>query len=172
MIPEAIYNFNLYDEKSQRLLGTGAEITLPDLQNNTAAVSGGGMLGEVESPLIGQYSSIEFEIPVRMLGKESFQFMKKQTKGTSIIIRGAMQVTDEKTHEISYKKIRATIKGRNKGNNLGKMKQGESMDASLKIEVTYMKIEIEDRTMFELDKFNSILIIDGEDQLKTIRGMC
>lgn len=172
MIPEAIYNFNLYDEKSQRLLGTGAEITLPDLQNNTAAVSGGGMLGEVESPLIGQYGSVEFEIPIRMIGKESFQFMKKQTKGTSVTIRGAMQVTDEKTHEIDFKNIRVIIRGRNKGNNFGKMKQGESMDGTLKIEVTYMKVEVEGSTMFELDKFNSILVIDGEDQMKRIKGMC
>lgn len=171
-IPEAIYNFNIYDETSYRLLCTGPEISMPDLQNKTVTVSGGGILGEIDSPLIGQYADIEFEIPYRMLGEESFQFMKKQTKGTSIIIRGAMQVTNPKTHEIQFKKIRVIIRGRNKGNNLGKMKQGESMDGGLKIGVTYLKVEIEGANMFELDKFNDTLVVDGEDQLKEIRGMC
>lgn len=172
MIPEAIYKFNIYDEAMVQQLGSGGELTLPDLQAMTSTVSGSGLLGEIDSPLLGMFSSIEFEIPYRILNEEGFKFMKKQAHGSGVTIRGAQQVTNMTTHAIEHKQMRVVIRGRNKGMNLGKMKQGESMDSAIKLEVTYILIEVEGKKMLELDKFNTIFIIDGEDQLVDIRRMC
>lgn len=172
MIPEAIYNFNIYDSTGTKMWGSGDELKLPDLQSKTSTMSGGGMLGDIESPLLGIYGSIEFEIPQRMLNEEAFSFIKKQSKGAGVMVRGAQQITDAVTHEIDHRSMRVVIRGRNKAVNFGKLKQGESMDASIKLEVTYLLVEIEGKKMFELDKFNSVLVIDGEDQLAKIRRMC
>lgn len=172
MIPEAIYNFNVYDQDGIRQLGSGEELALPDLQSLTTTVSGSGMLGEVDSPLPGHFGSIEFELPYRILDKEIFEAMLKQINGTSLVIRGAMQVTNENTHEIFYKNMRVIVRGRNKGISLGKVKRAESTDSSIKLEVTYIKIEVDDVIEFELDKFNTVFVLHGVDQLKDIRGMC
>lgn len=171
-IPEAIYKYNVYDYVGEMLLGNGSELTLPDLKALTSTINGGGMLGEVDSPLIGMFGSTEFEMPFRILTKEAFKFMKSQSKGSGFTIRGCQQITNLETHEIEYKQMRVVVRGRNKGIKLGKIKAGESMDCSVTLEITYMLIEVEGETMLELDKFNSVYIVDGEDQLKEIRRMC
>lgn len=171
-IPEAIYKFNVYDILGEKLLGNGTELSLPDLKSLTSTVSGGGMMGEVDSPLPGMFGSTEFEMPFRILTEETFRFMKNQSKGSGFVIRGGQQVTNLETHEIEYKQMRVVVRGRNKGMKLGKIKSGEAMDCSVTLELTYILIEVDGKTMLELDKFNSIYIIDGEDQLEEIRRMC
>ncbi|MGG1599320.1 head maturation protease, ClpP-related [Paenibacillus naphthalenovorans] len=57
-----------------------------------------------------------------------------------------------------------------KGVDLGTLAPGGMTETTNTIEVLYLKIEENGRTLLELDKLNFIYIVDGEDQLVDIRN--
>lgn len=73
-IPGVINNFNLYNNGTA-LVGLTGEISLPDFEGMTETLSGPGILGEIEEVIIGQFGSMELEIPFRILDEDAFKLM-------------------------------------------------------------------------------------------------
>ncbi|WP_404427305.1 phage major tail tube protein [Ureibacillus chungkukjangi] len=167
-IPEKVHSYNVYDD-TEKLVGVAAEVTLPTLEAMSETVSGAGMLGEYESSTPGHFGSITIEIPFRTLTDKSFSLLKH--KGRSIVLRAAQQSYDVSGGGIQQRGLKITLRGLPKALELGKLAAGTQTETKNTIEVLYMKIEENGRVLLELDKLNSIYIVDGEDMLADVRNL-
>lgn len=169
-IPSKINMFNVY-KGDNLLVGISDEVTLPDFESLTSTLSGPGVLGEIDDPTIGQFGSMEMEIPFRTMDKDLF-ILSDDVSSVDVTLRGAIQYTASDTGKTNLKQMRIVIRGKNKGITGGKMKQGEGTGSSIKLELLYILIEINAVAEIELDKLNSIYKVHGKDLLEKIRKLC
>lgn len=167
-IPEKINAFNVYKD-GKKLIGVSDEVKLPDFESLTETISGAGILGEIDSPTIGLFGGMEMEIPFRQL-TESLSDLVNPLKGISITLRGSSQVMDSNGN-VSFEGIRVLVRGRCKSLIGGKFKQGSGTGSSVKIELTYCKIEINKKNIVELDKLNCKYKVGETDILQKVRSL-
>ena len=167
-IPDKIHMANVYRD-GNKLVGLADEITLPDFESMTETMSGFGMLGEIESPTPGFFSAMELEIPFRTLADDMFD-MYNPNVSVSLTIRAAQQVNDD-SGNVNYEGLRVVVRGRPKGLTGGSVKQGSPTGSSIKLELSYIYIEYNSEPIIELDKFNSVFKVRGEDVLKKARSL-
>ena len=164
-IPERLINFRVYDEENNPL-GL-ATVDLPQLQAMSDTVSGAGIAGEVDSPVLGHYQSMTTTFHWRTIEADAMKLNKQ--KSHQIDLRGAQQVYDTSTGDYAVKKVRATLKMTPKNSNLGSFEPGSTTDSEQELEVTYIKLFIDDKEMVEIDKYNFIAKFNGEDGLAQVR---
>lgn len=167
-MPERVVNYNVYDD-TDRLIGVSAEVTLPNFEAMTETISGAGIAGEYESAIPGHFSSQTIEIPFRTLMDKSFSLMKN--RGRPLVLRAAQQSYDVAMGKSQKRPLKITIKYQPKGLSLGTLSVGGMTESTNTLEVLYIKIEENGRTMLEYDKLNFIFIVDGEDLLGDISRM-
>ena len=170
MIPESINRFNMY-LKGNRLIGVSGEISLPDLSSMTSTVSGAGIAGEMESPSIGMFGSIKQEIPFRMLSKDMLK-LYNPIEPMELTLRASEQSTVQGSGIIDFQGMRVVFRRRPVDIKLGNLKQGGPMDSSVSLELSYILIEVDGETMFELDKLNDVFVVNGVDLLAKVRKQC
>lgn len=170
MIPESINRFNMY-LKGNRLIGVSGEISLPDLSSMTNTVSGAGIAGEMESASIGMFGSIKQELPFRMLSKDMLKLYNPM-EPMELTLRASEQSTVQGSGIIDFQGMRVVFRGRPVDIKLGTLKQGGQMDSSVTLELSYLLIEVDGETMFELDKLNDVFVVNGVDLLAKVRKQC
>lgn len=168
-IPEVIHDFNTYNA-GKKQVGTTGEVALPDLEALTASISGAGILGEYEAVVAGHFSSLEQEVPFRVVNKDFFD-MIAPTKAVDLTLRGAIQYTDQATQNTDYMGLRVVFRGKCKKTKPGTVKLHDVMDASVTLELTYILIEMGGEKKLELDKLNPKYVVNGVDQLAKVRAL-
>ena len=171
IIPEVLHSFNVYDGGGNGQIGVSDEMSMAEIKSKVATISGAGIIGSYDVPIVGYFDSIVQEIPFRVLYlnlAELINPMKMQT----INIRGSIQVTDKSTAVSDFVSFRYMLKGRTTTLTPGTLKLGDVMGAKISIEATYVLIEIGGEVMVEIDKLNSIFKVDGTDLLEKARKMC
>lgn len=166
-IPSVISNFNVY-KGGNKLVGVTSEVTLPDLEYMTSTLSGAGLAGETDIPIIGHFGAISMEIPFSILYDDSFSLL--ELNGDQLTLRGNVQMYDAGSGSIKNVSMKVIVGGIPKGLKPGKMAIGSTMDSSTSIEVTYLKIMINNQEKLELDKFNYVYKINGVDQLEDVKS--
>lgn len=166
-LPDKINNFNVYDGK-YKLVGISAEVTLPSLDPLTDTLNVAGMAGEVESEVIGSFGSMKLEIPFVNMCADFFAFAASTEP---VVLRGAQEVFNTQTQSKVKVNVVITVKGRTMNINPGSFKKGGKGEPKITKEVTYLKIAINNETVLELDKLNSIFNLGGVDQFAEIRSM-
>lgn len=169
IIPEVINNFNAY-KSGNRLIGVTNEVTLPDIVSMTETISGAGLLGEYETVLLGHYSSIELEIPFRILEDDIFSLANPMDV-QEITLRGTQQISDRDA-SLKTQGMRIVVRGRVKSFKEGTLKMGGQMGSSVVLEVFYILIEVKQEKKFELDKLNEVLYVNGVDVMAQIKQYC
>jgi len=164
-IPEKISNYNVYND-TDKLVGVSAEVTMPKLEAMSETISGAGIAGEFDSPTPGHFGSIQVEIPFRVLMDQSFKLMVPGAK--NIVLRASQQSYDVAGGQINHRPLKITFRGLPKGVDLGTMGVGKQTDTKNTLEVLYIKIEENGKTLLELDKLNFIYKINGVDVLGDI----
>lgn len=149
-----------------RLIGV-AEVKLPTLKFMSEKVSGADVLGEAEIPLIGITESMEVEIKFNSVVSSMLSLI--DITGSLLEFRGSILGRDSNTGELSEKGIRIVTKSPIKEIDLGSLATNKLMDSSSKLEIIYLKIEIDGAMALEIDKFNGVFNILGNDMLKTYR---
>ena len=91
IIPEVMNNYNVYNDRAKKLIGISGEVELPELEAITDTVEAAGVLGEVEDPVTGQFSSAKINsstggtdyVPVKIVvrGKATTSSLGKLVKG-------------------------------------------------------------------------------------------
>ncbi len=170
-IPEVVNHFNVYDERAQKLVGRSGEVSLPDLDAITETIEGGGVLGEVEDPVTGHFSSIKMTIPFTNLYAPISGLMNT-TKPTQLTLRGSMQCMDPTTGETGYYPIKIVVRGKASSTKLGKLENGKKMEPEIELELLYIQVMIDNVKVIELDKLNFIYILNGVDMLAEIKRQC
>jgi Phage tail tube protein FII len=168
-IPTKINKYNVYNE-GNRLLGMGDEMSLPDFEASAETISGAGILGEIDDPTVGYFGNQEIEIPFRVVDGEAIN-MLDMTKAVKLEIRGAMQTTSS-AGDIEFKPVRVVVRGRAAKFSPGKLKAGNPMDTAITLTVLYILIELDGKSVLELDKLNEVFKINGVDVLAAIKEMC
>lgn len=166
-IPEVINNYNVYN-KENILVGVSGEVELPDIESITDTIEGAGILGEIEDAVTGQFSSMKLKIPFSVIYTSIFDVMDTTT-GANITLRGSMQEMDRETGETDYTQVRIVVRGKANTTKLGKFAKGKKTESEVELEIFYLKIEIDGANCFELDKLNSVFVLNGKDMLAKIR---
>ena len=170
MIPESINRFNLY-LKGNRLVGVSGEVSLPDLSPMTNTVNGAGIAGDIESASIGMFGSMKQEIPFRMLSKDMLK-LYNPLEPIELTLRASEQSSVQGSGMIDFQAMRVVFGGRPTDIKLGNLKQGDQMGSSVTLELSYILIEVDGETMFELDKLNDVFVVNGVDILEKVRKQC
>lgn len=164
-VPEKLINFRVYQNGSD-LIGI-ADVTLPNLEAMTETVKGAGIAGEIDSPVLGHYSSMELELNWRTLEKPNV--LLASPKGVKLDLRAAQQVYDSSAGAYVVRPVKIVVSGVPKNTEPGKLDVGTTSDTKNTIEVNYIKITIDGEDVLEVDKFNYICNIGGTDYLAEVR---
>lgn len=167
-VPEIINNYNVYNNGNV-LVGVSGAVTLPTFDAITQEVSGAGILGTYDTSVAGMYSSMTQEVPFRVLDSDIFTIMNP-SELVDLTFRASAQSTVKATGAIEYKGMRIVERGRLKSFTPGKLELGKQMDASVTLELLYILIEIEGKTVLEYDKLNSVFIVNEVDLLEKVRA--
>lgn len=169
LIPDKINNFNVYADTAtaaNKLIGVTDEVTLINLQSMSETISLAGMAGEVDSPTVGQYQSMEIEIKFSNIAKSSLEVAAKDN--VPLIFRSNQEFIDPVTCTKSMKNRTITIRGMTKAINFGVLKKSGYGNPSITKEVVYYKEVVDGEVVAEIDKFNGKAIIGGVDLTKDI----
>lgn len=157
--------FQVYKD-GNKLVGV-AEVKLPTLKFMSEKISGADVLGEVEMPLSGITESIEVEIKFNSVLSSLLTLV--DISGSLLECRGSIIARESNTGALVEKSIRIVMQPATKEIDIGSLATNKLMDSNSKLEVIYLKIEIDGSTALEIDKFNSIFTILGKDLLKDYR---
>ena len=164
-IPERLVDFRLFDEDNS-MIGT-VTADLPELQYLTDTIKGGGIAGEIDSPVLGHFQSMSMTLHYRTISDDAVK--KFVHKYHQLDLRGSQQVYDTSSGTNATVPVRCTIKCAPKRLALGTFEPGASTDSEEEFEVTYIKMYIDGKEILEVDKFNYICSINGEDILTSVR---
>ncbi len=167
VIPELVNAFNVY-LKGNKLVGVSGEVELPELEAMTETIELAGSLGELETPATGHFSSAKMKIPFAVLHEDLFSLIDT-TKPVEITLRGSMQCQDPKTGATDYYPIKIVVRGKATTTTLGVLSKGKKGEPEIELEISYIKVVINNITGLELDKLNFKYVLNGEDMLAKIR---
>lgn len=165
-VPEKLINFMAYNE-GQNLIGV-VDVELPALESMTETVSGAGIAGEVDSPTLGHYGSMTCRINFRTVTKDAASLAAQRSH--QLEFRGSQQVFDAGTGRYSTQSLRCVVKAVPKNVELGNLTAGAPTETGNEFEVNYIKLWVGGEELVEIDKFNFIARINGEDYLASVRA--
>jgi hypothetical protein len=164
-IQERLSSYRVYLDGVD-LLGM-ADVDLPDIEAMTDTVKGAGIAGEIDTPVVGHYSSMSMTLNWRTV---SGNLMLLATPvAHHLELRGAVQIYDAASGTYSTQAQKIVVKANPKKIGLGKMDTGATQDSSSEFEVSYIKVSIGGISRLEIDKFNFICVINGIDFLAETR---
>ena len=167
-IPEKINDYNAYVDGT-KMIGVAASVTLPEINMKSSTVSGVGVSGEIDSPTIGQFESMEQEIQFNTLYSSTMDMLSPLST-VNLTFRAAQQVYD-KTGGYNFKGLRVVEMGRVKKFNPGKIEKGEAMEATVTLELTYIMVEVDGSVLLEADKLNGVYKVNGVDMLAGVNEL-
>ena len=167
-IPEKVNNYNVYQD-GNKMIGLAAEVELPSIKMKTSTIEGVGVGGEIDSPTIGQFESLEAKLKFNTLYSSATDLMNPLNT-VNLTLRAAQQVYD-KTGGYAFKGLRIVMGGRVKEVNPGTVKKGNAMDAETTLELTYYMIEVDGEQVVEVDKLNGVYKVNGSDMLAGIAAL-
>ena len=165
-VPEKLINFRVYENGGDQV-GV-ADVTLPKLSSMTETVKGAGIAGEVDSPVLGHFKSLEVELNWRTLEKTNLN-MTAHT-GLHLDLRGAQQVYDSGTGKYVVRPVKCVIAGVTKETDMGKFDVGQTTGTKTTVEAAYIKVDVDGENVLEIDKFNYICKVGGTDWLAAVRS--
>lgn len=165
-IPERLINFRVYNNGND-LLGV-ATVELPELEAMSDTVSGAGIAGEVESPVMGHFGSMTTTITWRTIEKSLAELAKPDAH--ALEVRGSEQVYDAANGIYSTVPVRCSMRVSPKTVSLGSFEPGSTTDSEQEFEVTYLKLEVNKKEVVEIDKYNYIARFNGVDVLAKVRA--
>lgn len=165
-IPDKLINAKIYKQGKTELMGT-ADAELPGMEYITEAITGLGLAGEVETPVVGHFKSLPFKFKWNTINERATDLLFPETHHLEIY--SSLQDYDAGTGKLISKPVKAVLRALPKKVNLGKLEPAKKMDSETELECVYIKMWIDGQVVLEIDKFNFICNINGEDVLASVR---
>lgn len=108
LVPQVVNNYNAYTG-DDKMIGLADEVTLPKIKNKTTTVNGMGIGGDVDSPVPGQFESMEATLTWNTLYSYATK-MLHPGRSVQITLRAAMQ-NEDKDGGYTYKGLRIVLGG-------------------------------------------------------------
>ena len=166
LYPDKTINYKIYKDGAN-LIGVGT-VELPELSFMTDTLSGAGIAGEIETPVLGHLQTMSCTINWRSVTKEALSLL--QTEGATLTLRAAQQEMDGATNALSAKPLKIVLKTLPKTATLGSLEIGASAGTSTELEVSYIKIEEGGEEILEIDKINFVCRVNGKDSMTGVRS--
>ena len=90
-------------------------------------------------------------------------------RAVALEARGANQYWDSGANKYVMDTVRVVIRGRSKAMAGGSWEPASTVDATNTIETTYIKYEVNGKTLLEVDKYAYKFVAGGEDIMQPIR---
>lgn len=163
MIPEMLTNCVMFVD-GVSFSGDVPSMTLPKLSIKTEEYRGGGMSGPVDLPT--GLEKLEAAFTTNGVRKEALKFfgLADQT-ACNLVFRGSF-----KGQKGTVKSVTVTLRGSLKEVDMGDWKPGDKAEIKHAVAITYYKLEIDGRVMYEIDFANMVQVINGVDQLAAERS--
>lgn len=163
MIPQVLYNTNLFVDGIS-FAGDVPSLSLPKLVVKMDEYRGGGMAGPIEMDV--GLEKMEASFTTNGVRREAMKFfgLADQTAFNGVY-RGSFKGQKGQTTAVV-----ATLRGTLKELDPGDWKAGDKAEFKYSIAVSYYKLEIAGRLIYEIDMVASIRVIDGVDQLASMRS--
>lgn len=162
---KVLKDFRMYDTSSVFL--DTVDVTLPEIAYMTTTSSGAGIMGEIETPIIGLIQSMGITINSHNISVQQIGLIDGSTQ---LEFRGSEQYTDVATGEIKERSVKITTRVVPKKYSPGSLAKASEMGSSFEGEVIYLKILHDGKEAVEIDKLNYICTINGVDVMKTTRA--
>jgi P2 family phage contractile tail tube protein len=163
MIPQTLSNCAVFVD-GVSFAGDVPTLSLPKLTQKTEDYQGGGMLAPVEFAL--GLEKLEAAFTTNGVRRESLKFfgLSDQT-ATNLVFRAAF-----KGLKGAVTPVIVTMRGGIKEVDMGDWKPATVSEIKHAVKLTYYKLEIDGRVMYEIDPINMILVVDGVDQMAAERS--
>lgn len=161
-IPDRIINYNGFLD-GYVFLGM-ADVELPNITPMVETLSGAGILGEVETPLLGHIEAMECTINWRLPTKDTIRLAAPGTH--RVDFRVSQQSYATASGQIQSKAFRVTMGMMNKELGLGKLEPNATADAGQIFSVAYIKVYLDGVKLLDIDQLASKFEIAGKDYLK------
>ncbi|WP_314915559.1 phage major tail tube protein [Pseudomonas helleri] len=157
MIPQTLFNTNMFVD-GQSLQGDVPSLSLPKVKVKTEEYRGGGMDMGLEK--------LEASFTTNGIRREVLKYFGAfDQTGFNASFRGAF-----KGQKGTVTSVVATLRGGLREVDPGEWSAGSKAEFKYAVDVTYYKLEIDGRVMFEIDPINCVRVIDGVDQLAAVRS--
>ncbi|MGS0736169.1 phage major tail tube protein [Pseudomonas sp. GG8] len=163
MIPQILSNANLFVD-GVSFNGDVPSMTLPKLAIKTDEYRGGGMAGSIEMDM--GLDKMEASFVTNGVRRESLKWfgLADQTACNAVFRASFKGLKGAITPVI------ATVRGMLKEVDLGDWKPGDKAEIKHAMALTYYKLEVDGRVVYEIDMINAVRVIDGVDQLAAERS--
>lgn len=165
-IPTNLINARVYNAGNV-LLGQ-ADVELSDLEYMTESITGLGIAGELDTPVLGHFKSITLKMKWNTVSRDALELMKPETH--QLQIYGSMQTWNVDRGVYEPKGIRIACRSAPKKGGVGKFDAGKKMEPESEFELVYVKMSVAGEEVLEIDKFNMKCAINGVDYLAEVRS--
>ena len=163
MIPQTLFNTNMFIA-GQSLQGDVPSLSLPKVTVKTEEYRGGGMDAPVAMDM--GLEKLESSFATNGIRREVLKYFGAVDQtGFDASFRGAF-----KGQKGAITPAVATLRGGLREVDPGEWSAGSKAEFKYAVDVTYYKLEIDGRVMFEIDPINCVRVIDGVDQLASVRN--
>lgn len=163
---ENTINYRCFKDGNQ-LLGV-TTVELPSLEAMTETISGAGIAGEMDIPVMGQFGPISCTLNFSAVTKSQVLLLAPEQH--NLVLRASIQKHDSNTGQVINVPLRYEITGRNKSVTPGTMAVAKPTEGSVELEVIAIAFFENNEERFEIDKLNSIFRVDGTDYLAGVRN--
>ena len=143
-------------------------VDLPEIEAMSDTVSGAGIAGEVESPVLGHYGSMTTTFTWRTIEPAAMELSRPGSH--YVELRSSQQTYDSANGIYGSTPVRMSMRIAPKTVTLGTFEPGASTETEQEFEVLYLKVYIDNREALEIDKFNSVARFNGVDVLESVRA--
>nr|DAQ44928.1 MAG TPA: tail tube protein [Caudoviricetes sp.] len=157
-VPIALNDMEVYINGVNSLSGI-AEVELPNIENSTVTSEQIGMSSEFEVPLIGHFKKLETKIKMDCVDDTMLTF--NNGSALDVECKGSIQLIDKITHAAKFRGVDVSLRGLIKKMDGFKVKPGAKLEGSIEMSVSYYKLEINGKTITEIDVLNNISNTNG-----------
>lgn len=161
----AYFNLDIYED-SVNLLGV-AKVTLPSIDYLTAPVSGAGLMGNLNVPLMGMVDSMELSL--EFLTMTQAAAMLAAPKKHQLDMRVAEEYWEVEQAEVGVWADKFVVICQPKGMTPGTVAPFTAANVSGKYEVYYFAAYRDGECLWEIDKRNMKCVIGGVDYMADVR---
>lgn len=162
---ESVINFAVYEDSVEYVGMAG--VTLPNLAAIVQTLSGAGIAGNVEVPVLGHYDVMSLTLNFRTTTEHSVRL--SEPRRHNIDLRMAQQIEDTVAGEVKVQSIKHVLVVVPKTDTGGTVAPAAPTNGSGEYSVRYWATYIDGAKVREIDPLNFICEVNGVDCLADVR---
>lgn len=162
---ESVINFAVYEDSVEYVGMAG--VTLPNLAAIVQTLSGAGIAGNVEVPVLGHYDVMSLTLNFRTTTEHSVRL--SEPRRHNIDLRMAQQIEDTVAGEVKVQSIKHVLVVVPKTDTGGTVAPAAPTNGSGEYSVRYWATYIDGAKVREIDPLNFICEVNGVNYLADVR---